>query len=105
MPREVSHAAACGISGAHDDIEAIRFESGKHLGQDSLVVLKIGIHDGNKRRRGCHHALDTCGRQAAAKNALQNANIVTGSGDFTDASGGPISGIVIDEDDFILDAC
>jgi hypothetical protein len=36
-------------------------------------------------------------------NALYNANIVAGAGDFTNAIGGPISGIVIDEDYFILD--
>jgi len=51
MPSEFSHAAASSIAGSHDDIETISLELGEHLGQDSLVMLEVGIHDGEERRR------------------------------------------------------
>src|SRR2546421_344704 len=58
MPSEVPHTTASSIARSHDDVETLRFELGKHLRQNPLVMLEVGIHNSDVRCGSCHHAFD-----------------------------------------------
>src|ERR1035437_6686592 len=70
-----AEASSRHVAAGHDDIEIFESDLLPHFGEDALVMLQIGIHDGNVRWAGRHHAFDACGRKSATPNALDSAHL------------------------------
>ena len=73
-------------------------EEGEHGGEGGLVVLEVGVHDGDVVGGGGEHALDAGRRQAAAADAMEEADAGAFAGVGADDLGGAVGGVVVDED-------
>ena len=67
-------------------------------------MLHVGVHDGDVICGGGEYALDTCGREAAASDAVDEADAGIAAGIITEELGGAVRGVIVDEDEFIDDA-
>ena len=65
-------------------------------------MLQIGIHHRYIRRTGSEHALDTCRRQTASSDPLDDSDTVINLADPSDDGSGLIGRVVVDEDDLPL---
>jgi hypothetical protein len=70
----------------------------EHRRKLRLVVLQIGVHDGQIGSGGAEHALDTGGRKPAPANAFEHANARIGSSLVAQQSSRAIGRVVVDED-------
>jgi hypothetical protein len=102
--REFTHAAAFDIAAANDDIEIFGFQLVKHVRQNLLIMLEVRIHDGEERRGCTEHSLNAGRGQAAAIDALNDADPRISPGDGAHEIRRAIGRIVIDKNDFVLDA-
>jgi len=83
-------------NGCDDDIELLAFERVEHARQQGLVMLKIGVHDGEERGRAGEGPLDARRRQAAPAETLHAANIRLDAADGADMLGRAVARIVVE---------
>ena len=71
-----AHAAAGDVARAHHQVEIFFAHAAQHLRQNAFVVLHVGIHHRDKRRRRAQNSLDARRGQPAPPDPLQHAQIV-----------------------------
>ncbi len=76
----------------------------EHARKNALVVLHVGVHDGDVVGGGGEDAFDAGGRQAAAPDAMEQADAGVAPGVIADELGGVVGGVVVDEDEFPAEA-
>jgi hypothetical protein len=72
--------------------------------QQSLVVLKVSIHNSDVRRSASEDSLDAGGSQSAAANPLNAPDAAVVISKPADSFWRSILGVVVDEDRFPIDA-
>lgn len=92
-----AEASSRHVAAGHDDIEIFESDLLQHFGEDALVMLQIGIHDGNVRCAGRHHAFDACGRKSATPNALDSAHLTIPGGKVSQQIRRTVGGMIVDE--------
>jgi hypothetical protein len=104
VPSPVADAAARDVAAAHRDVDVAAPERGQHRRQDRFVVLQVGVHHRDVRRRAGERALDAGRRQAASPDALDDPHARVALADPTHGLGGPVGRVVVDVDHFPRDA-
>ena len=100
----VAGAACPRVARADHDIAVGLTEPPQHLGELALVVLQVGVHDGDIGRAGGENSLDHRRRQSAPADALQMANTGIGAGQIAQHLEGAVGEIIVDEHDLPIDA-
>ena len=96
VPR--AEAAAGDVARADDEIVGLVLQGLEHARQQALVMLQIGVHDGDEGCGRGEHALDAGGREAAPADALQAAHARIALRHGAHRFGGAVARIVVDED-------
>src|SRR5262249_13723330 len=97
-------AAVLDVAAADHDVERLLLQRRKHAREQRLVMLEIGVDDGDIRRGARQNAFDAGRRQAAARNPVQQPDAAIVKGEKGYGLRGSVTGIVIDEDQLPVDA-
>ena len=88
---------------ADDDIGVVLLEGLEHIEQQRLVVLQVGIHDGEVRRLGRQHSLDAGPGQSAPAQPADATDMRVLRADLPRLRRGIVWKIVVDENDLPAD--
>jgi hypothetical protein len=105
MPIPVAEAAAGHVPAPdHDVVATLHSATLKHVGEDSLVVLKVAVHDGDEpARSSTSMPFDTGGGQPPTPDPLETAHPMVGAGLRTRTTcGRPVRRVVVDDDQLPL---
>jgi len=86
----IADAPACGVAGADDDVEVLFLDRCQHPWEECFVMLQVGIHDCDERRRAGENPLDASGGQAAAPEPLNAADVAPPLPELAHQVGGPV---------------
>ena len=96
--------AVLDVATADDDVELAVGHQLDHARQQRLVVLVVGVDDGEERCRRGEHAFEAGRRQAAPADALDAAHPRVGLGHGAQRDAGVVGRVVVDEDELPVDA-
>ncbi len=98
--RQPVRGAAIQVAAGHDEIGIFRTQLAQHGEEQRLVVLQVGVHDGEIARLAAEHAFEAGAGKAAAADAAYAAHAAIGFADRTRHRSGAVGRAVVDEDDF-----
>ena len=93
-----ANPAARDIATADHQISRAAVEGFQHLRQQPLVMLQIGVHDGDIRRGASQHAFDAGSGKTAPADPLQTAHPGITPREVSDVLGRAVTRVVIDKD-------
>ena len=88
------------MTATDDDIEITLRQAQQHQGQDTLIMLQVGIDDGDIGCAAGENSFDAGGGKAAPADALETTHARVLFSEGADSLGRAVGRIVIDKDDF-----
>jgi len=99
---KITHTPAFNVSRGNDEVEIPVLQFFQHLTKNTLVVLKIGIHNRYIRCGCCHHSLNACRGETTAIDPLNDAYVWVRKTDHPGVRSRPVGRIVIDKDHLVV---